>query len=75
LDALVAGNQDGWFLNASYSSKDSLFTKQFKAERAVAGETMLIWQAIAQIRIFLTGSADIELDKEAGLFAKMSGAL
>jgi hypothetical protein len=36
---------------------------------------MLIWQAIAQIRIFLTGSTDIELDNEAGLFAKMSGAL
>lgn len=75
LDDLVAGSQDGWFLNASYSSKDSIFTKQFSAERAVAGEIMLIWQAIAQIRIFLTGSTDIELDNEAGLFAKMSGAL
>lgn len=75
LDDLVAGSQKGWFLNASYSSKDSLFTKQFSAERAVAGQTMLIWQAIAQIRIFLTGSADVELDNEAGLFAKMSGAL
>ena len=75
LDDLVAGNQDGWFLNASYSSKDLAFTKQFSAGRAVAGETMLTWQAIARIRIFLTGSTDIELDNEAGLFAKMSGAL
>jgi shikimate dehydrogenase len=75
LDDLVAGNKDGWFLNASYSSKDSTFTKQFRAERAVAGETMLIWQAIAQIRIFLTGSANVDIDNEAGLFAKMSGAL
>jgi len=55
LDALVAGSQEGWFLNASYSSKDSLFTKQFSAQRAVAGETMLIWQAIVPNTYLLDG--------------------
>jgi len=75
LDSLVAGKQNGWLLNANYSSKDSSFTKHFISERAVPGETMLIWQAIAQIRIFLNGAADAQLDDESVLFAKMASAL
>jgi shikimate 5-dehydrogenase len=75
LDSLVAGKQSGWLLNANYSSKDASFTKQFNSERAVSGEVMLIWQAIAQIRIFLNGSADAQLDNESVLFAKMASAL
>jgi shikimate dehydrogenase len=75
LDNLVAGKQSGWLLNASYSSKDSSFTEQFNSDRAVSGETMLIWQAIAQIRIFVQGSADVELENEEELFANMASAL
>jgi hypothetical protein len=36
---------------------------------------MLIWQAIAQIRIFLSGSPKAEIDNETALFRKMSEAL
>lgn len=75
LDELASDNQSGWLLNASYSAKDSVFTKKFNSERAVSGETMLIWQAIAQIRIFLNGSKDVELDNEEGLFANMASSL
>jgi shikimate 5-dehydrogenase len=41
----------------------------------IQGETMLIWQAIAQIRIFLSGSPEAELDDETALFGKMYEAL
>lgn len=75
LDALGQHRQSGWLLNVNYSSKDSNFSKQFNSEMAIQGETMLIWQAIAQIRIFLNGSPESELDNESALFAKMANAL
>ena len=75
LDTLSHLAQSGWLLNVNYSSKDSSFSKQFNTEKVVQGETMLIWQAIAQIRIFLNGTPQAELDNEKALFAKMSEAL
>lgn len=75
LDELGQHAQSGWLLNVNYSSKDSNFSKQFNSEMAIQGETMLIWQAIAQIRIFLNGAPEVELDNEGALFAKMANAL
>lgn len=75
LDGLGQPAQSGWLLNVNYASKDSNFSKQFKSEMAIQGETMLIWQAIAQIRIFLNGNPEAELHNESALFAKMSNAL
>ena len=75
LDTLSHLSQAGWLLNVNYSSKDSSFSKQFNADKVVQGETMLIWQAIAQIRIFRNGTPQAELDNEKALFAKMAEAL
>jgi shikimate dehydrogenase len=75
LDTLSHLGQSGWLLNVNYSSKDSSFSKQFNADKVVQGQTMLIWQAIAQIRIFLNGTPHDELDNEKALFAKMAEAL
>jgi shikimate dehydrogenase len=75
LDTLSHLTQSGWLLNVNYSSKDSSFSKQFNADKVVQGQTMLIWQAIAQIRIFLNGTPHDELDNEKALFAKMAEAL
>jgi shikimate dehydrogenase len=75
LDGLGQHAQSGWLLNVNYSSKDSNFSKQFDSEKAIQGETMLIWQAIAQIRIFLNGTPEAELDNEGVLLAKMAKAL
>jgi shikimate dehydrogenase len=75
LDELTQHAQAGWLLNVNYSSKDSSFSRQFNSEMAIQGETMLMWQAIGQIRIFLNGSPDSELDNESALFAKMAYAL
>jgi len=36
---------------------------------------MLIWQAIAQIRIFLSGTPEAQIDNETVLFGKMAEAL
>lgn len=75
LDSLVTEPQAGWLLNVNYASKDSQFSKQFQSGRVVQGETMLIWQAIAQIRIFLNGSPDQELDDEGAVYANMVAAI
>ena len=75
LDALSPKSQNGWLLNVNYSSKDTQFSKAFESEKVVQGETMLIWQAIAQIRIFLNGSSDLELKDEAALYANMFDAI
>ena len=75
LDTLSHLAQSGWLLNVNYSSKDSSFSKQFNADKVVHGETMLIWQAIAQNRIFLNGTPQAEIDNETALFAKMVEAL
>lgn len=75
LDSLVTGPQAGWLLNVNYASKDSQFSKSFQSDKVVQGETMLIWQAIAQIRIFLNGSPDQELDDEESVYANMVAAI
>jgi shikimate dehydrogenase len=75
LDTLSHLGQSGRLLNVNYSSKDSSFSKQFNADKVVQGETMLIWQAIAQIRIFLNGTPQAEIDNETALFTKMVEAL
>jgi shikimate dehydrogenase len=75
LDNLNQQDQGGWLLNVNYASKDSSFSRNFSSDKVVQGETMLIWQAIAQIRIFLSGSPEAEIDNETALFRKMSEAL
>jgi shikimate dehydrogenase len=75
LDNLNQQDQGGWLLNVNYASKDSSLSRNFSSDKVVQGETMLIWQAIAQIRIFLSGSPDAQLDNETVLFGKMSEAL
>ena len=47
---------------------------QQKGFETISGIQMLIWQAIAQIRIFMSGSTEIRLDDEAGLVAVMLNA-
>jgi len=75
LDNLNQQDQGGWLLNVNYASKDSSFSRNFSSDKVVHGETMLIWQAIAQIRIFLSGTPEAQIDNETVLFGKMSEAL
>jgi len=75
LDNLNQQDQGGWLLNVNYASKDSTFSRNFSSDKVVQGETMLIWQAIAQIRIFLSGTPEAQIDNETVLFRKMAEAL
>jgi shikimate dehydrogenase len=65
----------GWLLNANYSSVESSFTASFDKDRRVDGRTMLLWQALAQIRIFVSGDPELPLPNEARIFDSMSNAL
>ena len=67
--------QHGWLLNVNYASVNESFSSPFSAERVVNGEVMLIWQAIAQIRLFLNGDLTHELEDESLLYVKMLEAL
>jgi shikimate dehydrogenase len=48
---------------------------QLKSQRVVSGLEMLIWQAIAQIRIFKTGNPETELPNEIAVVQAMRIAL
>ncbi|MEO0061164.1 MAG: hypothetical protein RL343_782 [Actinomycetota bacterium] len=48
---------------------------QLKSQKVVSGLEMLIWQAIAQIRIFKTGNPDTELPNEIAVVQAMRIAL
>ena len=67
--------QHGWLLNVNYASVNESFSSPFSAEHIVNGEVMLIWQAIAQIRLFLNGDPTHELEDESLLYVKMLEAL
>lgn len=67
--------QAGWLLNVNYASVAQKFSSSFAEQRVVNGEVMLIWQAIAQIRLFLNGDATQEIEDEASLYVKMREAL
>jgi shikimate 5-dehydrogenase len=67
--------QHGWLLNVNYASVNESFSSPFSAERVVNGEVMLIWQAIAQIRLFLNGDLTHDLEDESLLYVKMLEAL
>ena len=67
--------QAGWLLNVNYASVNQSFSATFTDGHVVNGEVMLIWQAIAQIRLFLNGDTAQELEDEASLYVKMLEAL
>jgi shikimate dehydrogenase len=67
--------QAGWLLNVNYASVNESFSASFVEDRLVNGEVMLIWQAIAQIRLFRDGDSTQELPDETSLYVKMLEAL
>jgi shikimate dehydrogenase len=73
--SLPVSKQAGFLLNVNYSGADLDLVSSFDASRVVSGQTMLIWQAVAQLRLFTTLNADTELPGEAEVFAAMSASL
>lgn len=67
--------QAGWLLDVNYSSQDEDFVNSFDPSKVVSGKAMLLWQAIAQIRLFTSSNAHQELQDEAAVLRAMTAAL
>jgi shikimate dehydrogenase len=63
----------GALLDVSYNPWPSKLAEAWsaKGKRTISGLEMLIWQAVAQIRIFNTGSAEKELPNEVAVVSAM----
>lgn len=63
----------GALLDVSYNPWPSKLADAWsaKGKRTISGLEMLIWQAVAQIRIFSTGSAEKELPNEIAVVSAM----
>jgi shikimate dehydrogenase len=73
--SLPIANQSGYLLNVNYAGSDHDLVSSFAASRVVSGKTMLVWQAIAQLRLFMNlGHDNLSLD-EAKVFEAMSASL
>ena len=66
---------NAWLLNVGYANKKSAFAQLFSREKIVGGEEMLIWQAIQQIRIFVSGDKQVSLGNESILYKVMKDSI
>ena len=67
--------QAGWLLDVNYSSPNQQFNEMFDFSKVISGKAMLLWQAIAQIRLFITLDPSMQLPNEAAVLRAMSAAL
>lgn len=75
LGSLVLPKQAGWLLNVGYSSDAVDLLDSFDQDRIISGKNMLLWQAVAQIRLFLNGDYSVHLPKEDEVIEAMKAAL
>lgn len=63
----------GALLDVSYAPWPSKIAAAWetKGKRTISGLEMLIWQAVAQIRIFTTGSTELEMPNEVAVVSAM----
>jgi shikimate dehydrogenase len=74
-DSLPKHVQKGFLLNANYAGGDASLVSSFAPDRVVSGQTMLVWQALQQIRIFLGLTLNEALPNEAAVVSAMFAAL
>jgi len=67
------GKQRGALLDVAYDPWPSPASANY--ERAISGLEMLLWQAIAQVRIFTSGDELLELPDEAEVLSAMRASL
>lgn len=65
----------GWIFDANYAQTSGSFTEAWPSENRISGLEMLLWQAIAQIRIFTGHRPDVPLENEGTILASMRAAL
>ena len=74
-DRLPSHVQKGYLLNANYAGGDTSLVSTFDEERVTTGQTMLVWQALQQIRIFMGLEPNRALPNEPAVVAAMFDAL
>jgi shikimate dehydrogenase len=76
-DALPArlDRQSGWLLDVNYADQSKSFKDSFDSSKRASGKSMLLWQAVAQIRLFTSHDVNQELPDEAGVLRAMTEAL
>ena len=74
-DYLPSHSQKGYLLNANYAGGDTSLVSMFSEDRVITGQTMLVWQALQQIRIFLGLEPNQALPDELAVVAAMFEAL
>lgn len=74
-DVLPKHSQKGFLLNANYAGGDSALVSTFDTNRVISGQTMLVWQALQQIRIFTGVGLNGPLPNESAVVAAMFEAL
>jgi shikimate dehydrogenase len=74
-DSLPTRVQNGYLLNANYAGGDTSLVSMFDGDRVISGQTMLVWQALQQIRIFMGLEPNQQLPDESAVVAAMFEAL
>ena len=74
-DSLPTHVQKGYLLNANYAGGDTSLVSMFDGDRIVSGQTMLVWQALQQIRIFMGLEPNQTLPDESAVVTAMFEAL
>ena len=74
-DSLPKHVQKGFLLNANYAGGDDSLVASFAGDRVINGQTLLVWQALQQIRIFMGLSLNEALPSETAVVSAMFAAL
>jgi len=72
VDTPISG---GWLFDVAYDPWPSQLAKSWPAGMTISGVEMLLWQALAQIRIFVHGDPMIPLPNESKVFEAMRSAV
>jgi shikimate dehydrogenase len=73
--SVATDHQSGWLLSANYSEADKSFVENFDEQKTISGIEMLLWQAVGQIRIFLSGDSLLPIENEGQMLEAMRKAL
>lgn len=65
----------GWIFDVNYDPWPSRLASAWQASCRISGIEMLLWQALAQIRIFVNHDPQVALDNEVQVFAAMRSSL
>jgi shikimate dehydrogenase len=66
--------QGGFLFDVAYNPWPSQLSMAWRPDERISGLEMLLWQALAQIRIFVNGDVNVAVENEGHVFAAMRAA-